>query len=185
MICGVRGRVGIRPRLSDTGDQRCNGDPHVSRAQSFQRGRALTQRPEPRAAARGVLARTEQAGSQSNDREGVGSAVRIFPFCPGADYDNDRSMPLWGHSLGKLGTPDRYARVLVQGLPIYRRRRRNGQRLLPHRVLHGDRPDARLCKCRGQWQQSASAILPIVRDAALQRGRGASSSDLRPCRHFR
>ena len=51
--------------------------------------------------------------------------------------------------------------------------------------VHRDGPDQRLSKCRGQWQPNAPAILPIVRDAALQRGRGAASSDLRPCWHFR
>ena len=45
--------------------------------------------------------------------------------------------------------------------------------------------DQRLSKCRGQWQPNAPAILPVVRDAALQRGRGAAPSDLRPRRHFR
>src|SRR5215472_10050962 len=77
----------------------------------------------------------------------VGSAVKIFPLCPGADYGDNRSMPLWGNSLGKFGTPDCYARVLVQGLSIFRCRQRNGQRLLPHSVLYGDGPDQRLCKC--------------------------------------
>ena len=115
----------------------------------------------------------------------VGSAIKIFPSLPGTDYDDNRSMSLWGDSLGKLGPPDCYARVLVQGLPISRCRQRNGQRLLPHSGVYGDRPDERLSKCRGQWQQNAPAILPIVRDATLQRGRGASSSDLCTCRHFR
>ena len=29
-------------------------------------------------------------------------------------------MPLWGNSLGKLGAADCHARLLVQGVPIYR-----------------------------------------------------------------
>ena len=45
--------------------------------------------------------------------------------------------------------------------------------------------DQRLSKCRGQWQPNAPAILSGVRDAALQRGRGAASSDIRPRRHVR
>ena len=87
--------------------------------------------------------------------------------------------------LGKSGGTGCHARVLVQGMPIYRFRQRNGQRLLPHSGVHGDREDHQLPKCRGQWQPNAPAILPDVRDAALQRGRGTASSDLRSCRHFR
>jgi len=115
----------------------------------------------------------------------VGSVFRIFPLLPGPDYDDNRSMSLWVNSLGKLGAPDCYARVLVQGLPISRCRQRNGQRLFPHSGIYGDGPDERLFECRWQWQPNAPAILPIVRDTTLQRGGGASPSDLRPCRHFR
>ncbi len=115
----------------------------------------------------------------------VGSAIKAFPLFAGAPYDDNRSMSLRGNSLGKLGAPGGHARVLVQGLPIYRRWQRNGQRLLPYSGIYGDGPDQRLCKCRGQWQPNASAILPVVRDSALQRGGGASSSDLCPRRHFR
>ena len=108
-----------------------------------------------------------------------------LPFLPGARYDDNRSMPLWGNSLGKLGATGGHTRVLVQGVPIYRCRQRNGQCLLPYSGVQGDRPDQRLSKCRGQWQSNAPAILPFVRNAALQRGRGASSSDLRSRWHFR
>src|SRR5882672_11473135 len=100
----------------------------------------------------------------------VGSAIKAFPLLPGARYDDNRSMSLWGNSLGKLGAPGCHARVLVQGVPIYRCRQRNGQRLLPYSGVHGDGPDQRLSKCRGQWQPNAPAILPVVRDAGLQRG---------------
>ena len=108
-----------------------------------------------------------------------------FPLLPGARYDDNRSMPLWGNSLGKLGAPRCHACMLVQGVSIYRCRQRHGQRLLPHSGVHGDGPDQRLSRCRGQRQPNAPAILSVVRDAALQRGRGASSSDIRPRRHFR
>ena len=107
------------------------------------------------------------------------------PCCLEQAYDDNRSMPLRGNSLGKLGVPGGHARVLVQGVPISRCWQRNGQRLLPYSGVHGDGPDQRLSKCRGQWQPNAPAILSVVRDAAFQRGRGASSSDLRPRRHFR
>ena len=56
----------------------------------------------------------------------------------------------------------------VQGVPIYRCRERNGQRLLPYSGIHGDRRDQRLSKCRGQWQPNAPPILSDLRDAALQ-----------------
>jgi len=123
----------------------------------------------------------EIAGAVLSD---VGSVIKA-PSSGGGNYDDNRSMPLRGNSLGKLGAPDCYACVLVQGLPICRRRQRNGQRLLPHRDVHRDRPNQRLSKCRGQWQPNAPTILSVVRDAALQRGRGAPSSDLRPRRHLR
>ena len=77
-------------------------------------------------------------------------------------------MSLWGDSLGKFSTTDRYARLLVQGVPISGRRERNGQRLLPYRDGHRYRQDHRLSKCRGQWQPDAPAILPNLRDAAYQ-----------------
>lgn len=115
----------------------------------------------------------------------AGSAINAFSLLPGARYDDNRSMPLWGNSLGELGAPGCHARLLVQGVPISRCRQRNGQRLLPYGSIHGDGPDQRLSKYRGQWQPNAPAILPVVWDAALQRGRGAASSDLRPRRHFR
>ena len=114
----------------------------------------------------------------------VASAIKA-PIVSGACYDDNRSMPLRGNSLGKLGAPDCYACVLVQGLPICRCRQRNGKRLLPHSDVHHDRPNQRLSKCRGQWQPNAPTILSVVRDAALQRGGGAYSSDLRPRRHLR
>jgi hypothetical protein len=115
----------------------------------------------------------------------VGSAISHFSLLPGARYDDIRSMPLRGNSVGELGAPRCYACVLVQGVPVSRCRQWNGQRLLPYSIVHGDGPDQRLSKCRGQWQPNAPAILPLVRDAALQRGRSAASSDLRPRRHFR
>lgn len=113
----------------------------------------------------------------------VGSAIQTFKILRGSHCDNNRSMPLWGNSLGKLGAPGCHARVLVQGVPIYRCRQRNGQRRLPYSGIHGDRPDQRLSERRGQWQPNAPAILPVVRYPALQRGRVAPSSDLCPRRH--
>ena len=115
----------------------------------------------------------------------AGSAMNVFFLLPGVRHDDNRSMPLWGNSLGEFGAPGCHARVLVQGVPIYRCRERNGQRLLQYSGVHGDRQDQRLSKCRGQWQPNAPAILPVLRNATLQRGRGASSSDLRPRGHFR
>ena len=50
-------------------------------------------------------------------------------------------MPLRSNLLGKLRAPGCYARVLVQGVPIYRCGQRNGQRLLPYSGVHGDGPD--------------------------------------------
>jgi hypothetical protein len=108
-----------------------------------------------------------------------------FLLTPGARYDHSRSMSLRGHSLGELRAPDRDAGVLVQGLPIPRCRQRNRQRLLPYRIVHRNGPDQRLSKCREQWQPNAPTILLVVRDATLQRGRGASSSDLCPRRDLR
>jgi hypothetical protein len=108
-----------------------------------------------------------------------------FLLTPGARYDHNRSMSLRGHSLGELRASDRDARVLVQGVPIPRCRQRNRQRLLPYRIVHPNGPDQRLSKCREQWQPNAPTILLVVRDATLQRGRGASSSDLCPRRYFR
>jgi hypothetical protein len=103
----------------------------------------------------------------------------------GCADDDNRSMPLWGSSLGKLGARDRHARVLVQGLPVFWCRQRNGQCLLPYSIVQCDRSHQRLFQCRRQWESNASAILPFLRHAALQRGGGASPPDLRPRRHFR
>ena len=94
-------------------------------------------------------------------------------------------MPLRVDSLGELRTAACHARMLVQGVPVCRRRQRNGQRVLPYGDVHGHGPHQRLPGRRGQRQPDAPAILPDVRDAALQRGRSASSSDLRSRRHFR
>ena len=56
----------------------------------------------------------------------VRSTIKAIPLLPGARYDDNRSMPLWGNLLGKLGAPGCHARLLVQGLPISRCRQRNG-----------------------------------------------------------
>jgi hypothetical protein len=56
----------------------------------------------------------------------VRSTIKTIPLLPGARYDDNRSMPLWGNLLGKLGGPGCHARVLVQGVPIHRCRQRNG-----------------------------------------------------------
>ena len=54
----------------------------------------------------------------------VGSVIEGFRSLPGARYDDHRSMPLWSDSLGKFGGTGCHARVLVQGMPIYRCRQR-------------------------------------------------------------
>jgi hypothetical protein len=54
------------------------------------------------------------------------SAINAFSLLPGAPYDDNRSMPLWGNSLEKLSAPGCHARVLVQGVPVSRCRQRNG-----------------------------------------------------------
>ena len=117
----------------------------------------------------------------------MGTHTRWMPsqLTPGARYDHNRSMSLRGHSLGEFRAPYCDARVLVQGLPISRCRQRNRQRLLPYRIVHRNGPDQRLFKRREQWQPNAPTVLLVVRDATLQRGRGASSSDLCPRWHFR
>jgi hypothetical protein len=56
----------------------------------------------------------------------AGSAINAFSLYPGAPYDDNRSMPMWGNSLEKLSAPGCHARVLVQGVPVSRRRQRNG-----------------------------------------------------------
>ena len=115
----------------------------------------------------------------------VGFPYQRYAVSTGTRYDDHRTMPLRGDSLGKHAAANCHARVLVPGLPVYRCGQRNGQRLLSHCGLHGDRKDERLSKCRRQWQRNAPAILSVVRDTALQRGRGAAASDLRASRHFR
>ena len=54
-----------------------------------------------------------------------------------SNHDDNRSMPLWGNSLGELGTAGCHARVLVQGVPVSRCRQRNGQRVLSHGDIRG------------------------------------------------
>ena len=87
--------------------------------------------------------------------------------------------------MGELGTAGCHARVLVPGLPIYRCRQRNGQRLLSRGDIRGAWQYQRLSKRRGQRQPNASAILSDVWDPAFQRGGSAASSDLRARRHVR
>ena len=94
---------------------------------------------------------------------------KAFPLLPGEHAKAITGRCLCGAFLGKLGAPGCHARVLVRGLPIYRCRQRNGQRLLPYGGVHGDRPDRRLSKCRGQWQAKCTG------DSARRAGRRSSA----------
>jgi hypothetical protein len=80
----------------------------------------------------------------------VASAVTRSAIALGGGEDDDhRWMLMRGDSLGKFGAADRYTRLLVQGVPIPGRWKRNGQRLLPYRDVRCDRQNQRLFERRG------------------------------------
>jgi len=103
----------------------------------------------------------------------AGSAINAFSLLPGAPYDDNRSMPLWSNSLEKLSA--RLSRALCWcrdasiSVPA-------AERLIPASVQQTFTVTGRpaTIQVSADSGTKCTGILFVVRDAALQRGRGAS-----------